>query len=152
MVENNTDKKLTSKSVKREIERLRKINAKRAERLATLKKEISDTNTEIKGMVKLYETIYQTEVQAKVAREWIKGTKMSDQQILKLIEVGKQIHDKIDDMEAGAVVEAVTNAQKNQVGAGIKPAPAPQAIETQDDVENAVEDNNEDSAVEDGTE
>jgi hypothetical protein len=146
MVENNnTDKKPTSKSIKREIERLRKINAKRAERLAVLKKEISETNTEIKGLVKLYETIYQTEVQAKVAREWIKGTKMTEQQILKLLEVGRQIHDKIDDMETGAVVEAVTNAQKKQTGVGTKPAPAPQVIEAQekDDEENAVEDGTE---------
>ena len=111
--ENN--KKPTSKSVLREIERIKKANAKRTEKAAELKKEIGADNIKLRELQKLYDSLCQEELQSRIAREWIRGKKMTDKQILKLLEVGSRIHDKIDDLDTGAVVEAVANAHSKRV-------------------------------------
>ena len=109
-----SEKKQTSKSVLAEIERIRKSNVRKTERIAVLKKEIAADTAKVKELKKLHNVLQQAELQHKIAKEWIKGKKMTDEQIMKLLEVGSQIHDKLDDLDTGAVVNAVVNASKKQ--------------------------------------
>jgi TolA-binding protein len=105
-----SDKKRTAKSVLNELERVRKSSQKRGEKIAELKKEISLDNSKIKELEKMYESLQHEELQAKIASEWLKEKKLTDEQVAALLEIGKQIGDKIDSVGAEVVVDAVNSA------------------------------------------
>ena len=101
------DKKQTSKSVMREINRTKKTLEIRQKRRAELKTEISGLSKQIRELEKLHGTLLQEEMQRKIATTWLKDGKMTDTQIMKLLEVGSQIHDKIDLLDTDEVIKAV---------------------------------------------
>jgi len=99
-----------------EIEKLRKMRETRISRQTTLKEEIAELSKKIRELEKLYEAVYNEELQHRIAKTWLKDGKMTDKQILKLLEVGNLIHDKIDILDADTVVKAVTDVYEKAGG------------------------------------
>ena len=60
-----SEKKQTSKNVLRDIEKAQKTREKLISKISELKKEISDLAKKIKENQKLYDTLYQEELQNK---------------------------------------------------------------------------------------
>jgi len=110
-----SEKKQTSKSVMREIEKAERTLQNRMNKIQELKNEISEISKNKKEFIKLYEILYQEELKSKIATAWFKEQKMTDKQILKLIEVGSQTYDKIDILETNVVVNAVNQAYNEQI-------------------------------------
>ena len=120
----NSNKFRTSASVVAEIERIKKSNIRRNEKIAQLKSEIVADNTRIKELERLYETLNQAELQDKIADSWFKRKKLTDEQVLKFLELSEQIGDKIDSVDVSAIANAITGS----AGTGRKHKPAPQEV------------------------
>jgi HEPN domain-containing protein len=98
-------KKRTSRNVRGEIERIQKANVKRTDRIAELRNQIKTENAKIKELEKLYETLHKEEIQGKVADVWFKEQKLTDEQAMKFLEMGKKIGDKIDNLDVDSAVK-----------------------------------------------
>jgi len=103
-------KKQTSASVKREIEKTQKRleSCKKAQNDG--KKEIADLKKHIKELEKLHDTLYREELQDKIVTALFKDDKMTDAQILKILELNKGIRDKIDILDTDKAIKAIIDA------------------------------------------
>jgi DNA-binding transcriptional regulator YbjK len=100
-------KKQKSSTIMLEIERVQKNNAVCAERLAKLKKEHDSNNTKLKELQKLYDSLQQEELLEKISQECIKDNKLTEEQILTLIALNKQIVENINILDADTVMGAI---------------------------------------------
>ena len=111
----------TSGSVVMEIERIKKNNIRRNDKITQLRGEIVTDSTRIKELERLYKTLNEAELQDKIADSWFKRKKLTDEQVLKFLELSEQIGDKIDSVDISAIAGAITGTAV--VSKKIKPAP-----------------------------
>jgi predicted nuclease with TOPRIM domain len=133
-------KKQTSTGVMAEIERIRKNNARRNEKITQLRGEIVADNGKIKELERLHESLCQEEMQHRIAKLWFKEKKLSDEQIMKFLAISEQIGDQIDTIDTGAIIAAIssvagTTAVKKQTAPKPTPRTAEPPPETQDEQE-----------------
>ncbi|MDR2558443.1 MAG: hypothetical protein LBC86_02720 [Oscillospiraceae bacterium] len=125
----SSTKNRTSGGVMAEIERIRKTNTRRNEKIAQLRREITADNAKIKELEKLYETLNQAELQHKISKLWFRDKKLTDEQVLKLLELGEQIGDRIDMLDTSAIVDAIASVagnssnSQNKKQTAVKPTP-----------------------------
>ena len=83
------DKKVTAKSLEREIEREKKKLSRDTEKRTELSKEITETSKRIRELEKLRVTILQEEFHAKIYRQYIKKGVVNEDDILKWLDEKK---------------------------------------------------------------
>jgi|GEM_PF-4657823 len=123
-------KKQTSTGVMAEIERIRKNNTRRNERITQLRGEIVADNAKIKELERLHETLCQEEMQHRIAKLWFKEKKLTDEQIMKFLAISEQIGDQIDSVDTGTIIAAITSvAGTTAVKKQTAPKSTPKAVE-----------------------
>ena len=129
---NNKMKSRRSKeSIMEEIEKLRGYVAERVVKVDKLKEEIGKYNAKVKALENLYNSIYDLELQERLSNECFKGKKLTDEQILKFIEIGSQIVEKIDIIDADTIFDVVGKTNKKPM----KTEPPPQIAESTEPAE-----------------
>lgn len=109
-----TEKNYTVKSVKTELTRLEKAMKTKTEKLEQLKSEIKADEKHKKELEKIYETLNTAALQQQITEAWFKGKKMTGEQIAKILEISDKISDKIDNLDVGTAVKAISQAYDEQ--------------------------------------
>jgi len=120
----SSPKKQTSQSVMSEIERTRKANIRRNERIAQLRAEVVADNAKIKELEKLYKTLNQAELQYQISLILFKEQDYDEGKVLKLLELSRQLGDKIETVDPNALASMVGGGNS-----GKKVKPVSQATE-----------------------
>lgn len=109
-----TEKNYTVKTVKTELDRLEKTIKKKFDKLEQLKSEIKAEEKRKKELEKIYETLNTAALQQQITEAWFKGKKMTGEQIAKILEISDKISDKIDNLDVGTAVKAISQAYDEQ--------------------------------------
>ena len=124
-----SSKKKTSETVKAEIDRARETNAKRQEKIDDLRRKINIESLRIRRLEKLYKALNHEEMRDRVDNALFKNPNMTNEQILRLIELSEQIGSDID-------TQTVIDVLSKQTATVNEPVEAvPQADEGEDDSE-----------------
>lgn len=110
----NAEKTYTLKSVQKELERLEKSRKQKKEKVRTLTEEIKSKNAKIKELESIYDRLYHENLQKQIADAWFKNGSMTGEQVAKILELSRQIQDKIDILDVDTVVNAITVAYNEQ--------------------------------------
>ncbi len=102
------EKPYTLKTARTEIKRLEQMLQKKKESAAKLKIDIKAINKQLKELRAIHENLEHEYLQNQITAAWFKEKKLSGEQITKLLELGKQLGDKIDNLSVGAITEAVS--------------------------------------------
>ena len=106
-------KKITSKAVKKTLESLTEKYKKQIDKIAELKKESSDLAKEIKQKKKLLDDLRIEEWKSEIAQICVKEKNLTDEQLLKLLELSTRIGDKVDLLDISKI-ESMLNIEENQ--------------------------------------
>lgn len=106
----NVEKTYTLKSVQKELERLEKSRKQKKEKVRTLTEEIKSKNAKIKELESIYDRLYHENLQKQIADAWFKNGSMTGEQVAKILELSRQVQDKIDILDIDTVVDAITVA------------------------------------------
>lgn len=123
-----TNKRQTRRSVSVNIEKLKKINADRQERVSKLQAEISTDSAKIKELEKLCETLAKEELRNKLTGV-SKSKILTEEQTVAFIEISKKLMDKIEILDVRAVMEAIGADSANSDLLSVKPAQSKSKIE-----------------------
>ena len=105
----NDDEKIYSlKSVQTEISRLQKSMDKKREKIENLTAELKADKSHMKELEKLADELQKSELKEKIAKVWFDEEKMTGEQIEKILELSRHIHDKLDVLDVRDVAEIVT--------------------------------------------
>ena len=110
----NAEKTYTLKSVQKELERLEKSRKQKKEKVRTLTEEIKSKNVKIKELESIYDRLYHENLQKQIADAWFKNGSMTGEQVAKILELSRQVQDKIDILDVDTVVNAITVAYNEQ--------------------------------------
>ena len=110
----NAEKTYTLKSVQKELERLEKSRKQKKEKVRTLTEEIKSKNAKIKELETIYDRLYHENLQKQIADAWFKNGSMTGEQVAKILELSRQVQDKIDILDVDTVVTAITAAYNEQ--------------------------------------
>jgi TolA-binding protein len=121
-----SSKKQTSQSVMAEIERTRKVNARRNEKIAELRAEVVADNAKIKELEKLYKKLNQAELQYQISLILFKEQEYDEAKVLKLLELSRQLGDGIKDIDPNALAGMIGGKSG---GSAKKSKTAPQEAE-----------------------
>jgi hypothetical protein len=119
-------KKKKSEIIMENIVRIQNNNNRRNEKIARLKEEVIADNLKIKELEKQYAKANQAELEEQISTVMFKDNNMSDIQVLKILEITKQIGDKIDNLDTDEVVNAIISASTESKK---RTKPTPQTIE-----------------------
>jgi TolA-binding protein len=109
-------KNRTSQGVIAEIERIKKTNTRRNEKITQLRAEIVADNAKIKELEKLYKKLNEAELQSKISNIWFRKKQLSDEQILKFLAISEQIGDKIDSLDIETITAMIMGDSGNSSG------------------------------------
>jgi hypothetical protein len=101
------EKKQTLKSVQREIEKLNLAIEKSTAKIMEFKEKIKTDRAELRKLLELQTALEREEMQNKITAAWFKEGRLTDGQILKFLELSKQINGKIDILDVEEIVKAV---------------------------------------------
>ena len=121
----SSPKKQTSQSVMAEIERTRKANTRRNEKITQLRAEIVADNAKIKDLEKLYKTLNQAELQYQISLILFKEQEYDEAKVLKLLELSRQLGDEIENIDPNALASAVGGGKSSKK----QTKPIPQVVE-----------------------
>jgi len=122
--------KQTSKSILRIIEKGKKKREKLSLKLAEMKSEMKALSKEIKALEKQHDEVAFEELKSRIATIWVKEENLSDEQILKFLELSKKVSPVIEFMDTEEVAETIkkmysvhefdtkATSQKSQEGVG----------------------------------
>lgn len=110
----NAEKTYTLKSVQKELERLENSRKQKKEKVRTLTEEIKSKNAKIKELESIYDRLYHENLQKQIADAWFKNGSMTGEQVAKILELSRQVQDKIDILDVDTVVNAITVAYNKQ--------------------------------------
>lgn len=105
-----TEKNYTVKNIKSEIARVEKSIEKKREKLNQLKADIKTEERHLKELKKTSETLNNAELQKQITAAWFKNSKLTGEQISKILEISDKISDKIDNLDVGTAVKAISQA------------------------------------------
>ena len=104
----NDDEKVYSlKTVQTEIARLQKSMDKKREKIESLTVELKADKSHMKELEKLADELQKSELKEKIAKVWFDEEKMTGEQIEKILELSRRIHDKLDVLDVRDVAEIV---------------------------------------------
>ncbi|MDE6707613.1 MAG: hypothetical protein K2K06_06225 [Oscillospiraceae bacterium] len=109
------EKTYTLRSVQRELEKLEKSKEKKKEKIKSLTEEIKSENIKIKELETIYDKLYHEDLQRKISDAWFKHGNITGEQIIKILELSKQIQDKIDILDVDTMANAVTVAYHEHI-------------------------------------
>lgn len=105
-----TEKTYTLRGVQKELKRLEKSRQQKKEKIKTLTEELKSENAKIRELEMIHDRLYHEDLQRKIADAWFKNGNMTGGQVIKILELSRQIQDKIDILDVDTVVNAVTVA------------------------------------------
>ena len=105
-----TEKNYTVKNIKSEIARVEKSIEKKREKLNQLWADIKVEEKQLKELKKTSETLNNAELQKQITEAWFKKSKLTGEQISKILEISDKISDKIDNLDVGTAVNAISQA------------------------------------------
>ena len=120
-----SEKPRTLSSVRRELQRLEKSRQQKREKIKTLTEEtkrkiktlteeMKAENAKIKELETVYDELYHEDLQRQVTDAWFKKGGLSGGQIEKILQLSKEIKDKIDILSVDTVVQAVNTAYEQK--------------------------------------
>lgn len=109
-----SEKSYTLKSVQKELKRFEKSRQQKKEKIQTLTAELKSENAKIRELEAIHDKLYHEDLQKKIADAWFKNGSMTGEQVAKILELSRQIQDKIDILDVDTVVNAVTVAYNEQ--------------------------------------
>lgn len=101
------EKGYTVKGVQSELTKLNKAIEKKAATLTQLKKEMKADKKRYKALLSIFNDLCQEDLQRQIAEVWFKEQKLTGEQVQKFLELSKQLHGKIDQLDVGTVVQVV---------------------------------------------
>ena len=93
---NDEEKIYSLKTVQTEIARLQKSMDKKREKIENLTAELKADKSHMKELEKLADELQKSELKEKIAKVWFDEEKMTGEQIEKILELSRRIHDKLD--------------------------------------------------------
>lgn len=105
---NDEEKIYSLKTVQTEISRLQKSMDKKREKIESLTAELKADKSHMKELEKLADELQKSELKEKIAKVWFDEEKMTGEQIEKILELSRHIHDKLDVLDVRDVAEIVT--------------------------------------------
>ncbi|MBR0484475.1 MAG: hypothetical protein IJJ69_06845 [Oscillospiraceae bacterium] len=109
-----SEKPRTLNSVRRELQRLEKSKEEKKKKIKTLTEEIKAENAKIKELETVYDELYHEDLQKQISNAWFKKGGLSGGQIEKILQLSKEIKDKIDILDVDTVVQAVNTAYEQK--------------------------------------
>lgn len=106
-VKDKSEKDYTVKSVQSELTKLKKAMEKKMAALSQLKSEIKADKKRFKELLSIFNDLCQEDLQRQIAEVWFKEQKLTGEQVQKFLELSKQLHGKIDQLDVNTVVQAV---------------------------------------------
>ena len=104
---NDEEKIYSLKTVQTEIARLQKSMDKKREKIENLTAELKADKSHMKELEKLADELQKSELKEKIAKVWFDEEKMTGEQIEKILELSRRIHDKLDVLDVRDVAEIV---------------------------------------------
>ncbi len=110
----NKEKPYTLRKVRSELKKLENSREQKKKKIKTLTEELKAENARIKELESLYDELYHEELQKQIYTAWFKKGTMTGEQVAKILELSKQIQDKIDILDVDTMVQAVTTVYEQQ--------------------------------------
>ncbi len=107
MITETEKKPYTLKKAASEIQRLEELLEKKQTKYKALAAEIKDTKKALKNVKDIHKRLEEERLQSLIAAEWFKNPDMTGERIAKYLELSKQLGDKIDNLDAGSITDAV---------------------------------------------
>lgn len=115
------EKPRTLKNVRLELRRLEKSREQKKAKIRTLTEEMKAENAKIKELEAVYDELYHEDLQKQITNAWFKKGGLSGGQIEKILQMSKQVKDKIDVLDVDAIVKAVNTAYEQKQNADAQP-------------------------------
>lgn len=102
-----SSKRVTLKSVTSEINKYEVLIKKKKSTINTLNQEIKEYEKKIKECEEIKEKLSREQIQKQIEVAWFQGSKISVEQLSKIVELGTQLKDKIGELNIEDILAAV---------------------------------------------
>ncbi len=102
-----SSKRVTLKSVTSEINKYKVLIEKKKSTINTLNQEIKEYEKKIKECEEIKEQLSREQIQKQIEAAWFQGSKISVEQLSKIVELGTQLKDKIGELNVEDILAAV---------------------------------------------